>query len=131
MGRRRNKKKKKNSQRNAASQNVTTPASPASKPATNDAEVKESPEPAAVAAAPATATASASGNSPVTPVAPDAPWETWPALQDRGQNPVRLPYDHGGIPLLLLLFYMTFLGFAMTYMANWLVPDLLNYFFTE
>ncbi|MDF1664281.1 MAG: hypothetical protein P1V97_21115 [Planctomycetota bacterium] len=131
MGRGR-KKKKKNSQRNAASKKVQTPASPAQK--NTEANVK--PEPATVAATPATVAttpvaAAASANAPVTPVAPDAPWETWPPLQDRGQNPVRLPYDHGGIPLLLLLFYMTFLGFSMTYMANWLAPDFLNYFFTE
>lgn len=124
MGRRRKKKKK--SQRSQQSAPVLPPKSPASEPAPVEktesagAEVKQS------APAPASAPKAA-----VTAVAPDAPWETWPALKDEGQNPVRLPYDHGGIPLLLLLFYMTFLGFSMTYMANWLVPDLMIYFFGE
>jgi hypothetical protein len=63
-------------------------------------------------------------------VSSETAWEHWPALKDIADNPVRLPYDSGGIPLPLLILYMVFLTFGLSYMANWLVPDLLTYFFS-
>lgn len=131
MGRRR--KKKKNSQKKAVSNKLKAAQNPVPETTPNDSgeqQVEKKIEPAASASA-STAETKSEAKATISSVAPDAPWESWPPLQDRGQNPVRLPYDHGGIPLPLLLFYMSFLAFAMTYMANWLVPDLLNYFFTE
>lgn len=53
---------------------------------------------------------------------------TWPPFFDRGIGPIRFPYDNGGVPLLMLLVYMVFLGFVFNYIANNLVPDYLNFF---
>ena len=51
------------------------------------------------------------------------PHEDWPSLRDQGLLPVRLPYDHGAVPLLMTLVYAMFLAFLCYYGSQWLLPQ--------
>lgn len=58
----------------------------------------------------------------------ETPWEQWPALWDWGLTPIRFPYGPGGVPLFLLVVYLSFLAMSSNYMTRWLLPDFMTYF---
>jgi hypothetical protein len=139
MGRKARRRQKKNNSPNHKNKS-TLGASPSStaKPAVSNREVKRMDNPPVGDPSPTPKPQQKSPPSPDSDARAIALLEeaadvhkdslTWPPFFDRGIGPIRFPYDNGGVPLLMLIVYMVFLGFTFNYIAQNLVPDYLNFF---
>lgn len=135
MSRKKKNKKKKNRKNNNRSggggrktvteKAETTGDAPEKTPGTSPESATKAAEAAAELAETVSTTAAVAEPKPL-PL--DAPMDVWPVLQDRGTDPIKFDYDHGGVPLFLLMIYLAFLGMTFTYIASWLIPDYLAYF---
>lgn len=125
MGRSKKKRKKKQASARPSPKAARPPQTP---PANKEASPAAGARPAAdPAPAPSSSTPQRAPRVQVLDLrSEDGPY---PELLDKDvQDPLNFPYDKGGVPLVLLLLYLAFLGLAGVYMTGNLFPDYLRYF---